>query len=380
MRRSRATISRALRSRRGRDRDRVGPLDLRARGLCRGPNRRLVASARHELARALELAAAAEGRAYPKPTVGAVVVRDGDIVAEGVTEQGGRHGEVVALDAAGELARGATLYVTLEPCAHWGTTPPCTRPDRRGRASRGSSSGRATRTRRRPAGSGAPRGRRRGRAPRRVGGARPERGLADVGVARAGRSSPTRPRRRSTAASTLPGERLGHGRGEPPARARAARGVGRRRGRDGHRARRRAAPRCARRADAARPAAPARVRPGPLPEGSELELRSGPLADELRGARGARASSRSCSRAGRRSPARSSTPASSTSCSSSSRPSSPEAAAPFAARLGSAPGLSHRLSARHGRGGRSARSLCPRALRLRSSAPTTRSSACSRSG
>ena len=65
-------------------------------------------------------------RAYPKPTVGAVVVRDGEVVAEGVTEPGGRHAEVVALDAAGERARGATLYVTLEPCAHHGTTPPCT--------------------------------------------------------------------------------------------------------------------------------------------------------------------------------------------------------------------------------------------------------------
>jgi diaminohydroxyphosphoribosylaminopyrimidine deaminase/5-amino-6-(5-phosphoribosylamino)uracil reductase len=78
------------------------------------------------LERALELAAAAPGRAYPKPTVGAVVVRDGEVVGEGVTEPGGRHGEVVALDAAGERARGATLYLTMEPCAHWGTTPPCT--------------------------------------------------------------------------------------------------------------------------------------------------------------------------------------------------------------------------------------------------------------
>src|SRR5580765_7996768 len=77
------------------------------------------------MARALELAAGAAGRAYPKPTVGAGVARDGDIVAEGVTEQGGRHGEVVALDAAGAAARGATLYVTLEPCNHHGTTPPC---------------------------------------------------------------------------------------------------------------------------------------------------------------------------------------------------------------------------------------------------------------
>ena len=77
------------------------------------------------LQRALDLADAARGRAYPKPTVGAVVVSDGEVVGEGVTEAGGRHGEVVALAAAGERARGATLYVTLEPCAHHGSTPPC---------------------------------------------------------------------------------------------------------------------------------------------------------------------------------------------------------------------------------------------------------------
>jgi len=77
------------------------------------------------ISRALDLAREARGRAYPKPTVGAVVVRDGEIVGDGVTEAGGRHGEVVALDAAGDRARGATLYVTLEPCAHHGTTPPC---------------------------------------------------------------------------------------------------------------------------------------------------------------------------------------------------------------------------------------------------------------
>jgi diaminohydroxyphosphoribosylaminopyrimidine deaminase/5-amino-6-(5-phosphoribosylamino)uracil reductase len=77
------------------------------------------------LSRALQLADEAAGRARPKPTVGAVVVRDGAIVGEGVTEAGGRHGEVVALDAAGDQARGATLFVTLEPCSHWGTTPPC---------------------------------------------------------------------------------------------------------------------------------------------------------------------------------------------------------------------------------------------------------------
>lgn len=78
------------------------------------------------LARAVEVARAARHRAYPKPTVGAVLVRDGEVVAEGATEAGGRHAERVVLDAAGDRARGATLYLTLEPCAHHGTTPPCT--------------------------------------------------------------------------------------------------------------------------------------------------------------------------------------------------------------------------------------------------------------
>jgi diaminohydroxyphosphoribosylaminopyrimidine deaminase/5-amino-6-(5-phosphoribosylamino)uracil reductase len=79
------------------------------------------------LERALELAAAANGRAYPNPTIGAVVVApDGAIAGEGATERyGHRHGEIVALDAAGERARGATLYLTMEPCTHHGRTPPC---------------------------------------------------------------------------------------------------------------------------------------------------------------------------------------------------------------------------------------------------------------
>ena len=77
------------------------------------------------LQRALELAEDARGRAYPKPTVGAVVVAGDEIVGEGATEAGGRHGEVVALEAAGARANGATLYVTMEPCAHHGSTPPC---------------------------------------------------------------------------------------------------------------------------------------------------------------------------------------------------------------------------------------------------------------
>jgi diaminohydroxyphosphoribosylaminopyrimidine deaminase/5-amino-6-(5-phosphoribosylamino)uracil reductase len=78
------------------------------------------------LERALELAGESLGVAHPKPTVGAVVVRDGEVVGEGVTEARGRHGEVVALAAAGDRARGATVYVTMEPCNHHGSTPPCT--------------------------------------------------------------------------------------------------------------------------------------------------------------------------------------------------------------------------------------------------------------
>jgi diaminohydroxyphosphoribosylaminopyrimidine deaminase / 5-amino-6-(5-phosphoribosylamino)uracil reductase len=77
------------------------------------------------IARAVELARDARERAYPKPTVGAVVVAGGEVVGEGATEAGGRHAEVVALAAAGDRARGATLYVSLEPCNHHGTTPPC---------------------------------------------------------------------------------------------------------------------------------------------------------------------------------------------------------------------------------------------------------------
>ena len=79
------------------------------------------------LARALELAGDSLGVAYPKPTVGALVVADGTVVGEAVTEgpPSGRHGEVMALEAAGDRARGATVYVTLEPCNHHGSTPPC---------------------------------------------------------------------------------------------------------------------------------------------------------------------------------------------------------------------------------------------------------------
>ncbi|HEY8485765.1 MAG TPA: bifunctional diaminohydroxyphosphoribosylaminopyrimidine deaminase/5-amino-6-(5-phosphoribosylamino)uracil reductase RibD [Limnochordales bacterium] len=77
--------------------------------------------------RALALARRGLGQTSPNPAVGAVVVRDGVVVGEGYHRQaGGPHAEVVALQHAGPRASGATLYVTLEPCAHWGRTPPCT--------------------------------------------------------------------------------------------------------------------------------------------------------------------------------------------------------------------------------------------------------------
>lgn len=68
------------------------------------------------------------GTTWPNPSVGAIVVRDGVVVGRGLTRPGGRpHAETVALEAAGELARGATMYVSLEPCSHTGLTPPCAR-------------------------------------------------------------------------------------------------------------------------------------------------------------------------------------------------------------------------------------------------------------
>ncbi|MEX2426014.1 MAG: bifunctional diaminohydroxyphosphoribosylaminopyrimidine deaminase/5-amino-6-(5-phosphoribosylamino)uracil reductase RibD [Thermomicrobiaceae bacterium] len=75
---------------------------------------------------ALDLSRKARGRVAPNPAVGAVIVRDGQAVGQGHTEPPGyRHAEVVALDEAGDRAAGATMYVTLEPCAHHGRTPPC---------------------------------------------------------------------------------------------------------------------------------------------------------------------------------------------------------------------------------------------------------------
>jgi diaminohydroxyphosphoribosylaminopyrimidine deaminase / 5-amino-6-(5-phosphoribosylamino)uracil reductase len=78
------------------------------------------------LERALELAERGRGSTYPNPVVGAVLERDGEIVGEGWHERrGGPHAEVKAIAAAGGKGRGATLYVTQEPCTHHGSTPPC---------------------------------------------------------------------------------------------------------------------------------------------------------------------------------------------------------------------------------------------------------------
>lgn len=75
---------------------------------------------------ALDLAAKGLGGTSPNPLVGAVIVKDGEIISTGYHQKaGGPHAEVIALDAAGEAAHGATLYVTLEPCSHTGRTPPC---------------------------------------------------------------------------------------------------------------------------------------------------------------------------------------------------------------------------------------------------------------
>ncbi len=85
-----------------------------------------VADDRRFMGLALALGRRGLGRTWPNPAVGAVIVKDGEIVGRGWTQPGGRpHAEIEALQRAGRLARGATLYVTLEPCSHHGKSPPC---------------------------------------------------------------------------------------------------------------------------------------------------------------------------------------------------------------------------------------------------------------
>lgn len=81
----------------------------------------------HFMTMALALARRGLGRVWPNPAVGCVLVKDGAVVGRGWTQPGGRpHAETEALDRAGTVAKGATAYVTLEPCSHHGKTPPCT--------------------------------------------------------------------------------------------------------------------------------------------------------------------------------------------------------------------------------------------------------------
>ncbi len=80
----------------------------------------------HFMRRALNLALKGKGQVSPNPCVGCVIVKNGKVVGEGYHQKfGGPHAEVFALNQAGSKAKGATLYINLEPCSHWGKTPPC---------------------------------------------------------------------------------------------------------------------------------------------------------------------------------------------------------------------------------------------------------------
>mmetsp|Transcript_67077 Transcript_67077/g.212299 ORF Transcript_67077/g.212299 Transcript_67077/m.212299 type:complete len:271 (+) Transcript_67077:1161-1973(+) len=85
-------------------------------------------SDREYMRKAIALAKKGEGKTFPNPIVGCVIVKDGEIVGEGFHPKAGEpHAEVYALRGAGQRAAGATAYVTLEPCNHFGRTPPCSR-------------------------------------------------------------------------------------------------------------------------------------------------------------------------------------------------------------------------------------------------------------
>ena len=308
------------------------------------------------LERALELAERGRGTTHPNPVVGAVVVAGRRDRRRGLARaRGGPHAEVVALDAAGEKARGATVYVTLEPCAHHGATPPCVdallagrRRSRRRGAARPESE---ARRRPREAPRGGCRDGARGRRSR-IPVSPADRGVAHVGHDGSavrdvqGRDHARRPRPRS-------GLAVGHGGGVAEARARPAGAVGRGRGGDGHRSLGQPAPRRARRPGAS-------GSPGASPSG-EARCPTAPSSSFARGrcARSSRrspprASSRCSSRAGRRSRRRSSRQASSTSSSSSSRRRS------RATGRACSKGCRARSSSRAWRRGRSARTCSSR--------------------
>jgi len=78
--------------------------------------------------RAVSLAKLALGQVSPNPAVGVVIVKDDEVIGQGYTQPpGSSHAEIMALKEAGEHARGGVMYVTLEPCCHFGRTPPCTK-------------------------------------------------------------------------------------------------------------------------------------------------------------------------------------------------------------------------------------------------------------
>ncbi|QDZ19343.1 riboflavin biosynthesis protein RibD [Chloropicon primus] len=107
----------------------AGPRARGPRGTTRACQAQASPGGSHEaqmMRKALGLAERARGKTHPNPMVGCVIVRDGQVIGEGFHPAAGQpHAEVFALRAAGNKAEGATAYVTLEPCNHYGRTPPC---------------------------------------------------------------------------------------------------------------------------------------------------------------------------------------------------------------------------------------------------------------
>jgi len=90
--------------------------------------KKAVSAKKHDrfMQHAIRLAKKAKGKTYPNPLVGAVIVKSGRIIGEGYHKKAGKpHAEIIAIRKGGESVRGSELYVSLEPCAHYGKTPPC---------------------------------------------------------------------------------------------------------------------------------------------------------------------------------------------------------------------------------------------------------------